>query len=378
MSDANAKPIRVFSGPSVTPEEVQERLTFAVCHPPASMGDVYQAACKRPCAILLIDGYFDVEPAVWHKEILWALDQGIAVYGAASMGALRAVEMAPFGMLGIGRIFEEYRGGLLEDDDDVALLHGPPESGFVSITEAMVNVRATLENARQRKILTERTAESLRAAAKSINFRERTWSAIFRLAADSIGAQRELTRIQEWLSNNLVNQKRLDAMQAISQLSHFVERWAAETQSESNSSRQHFEINTYWRHVTALQADRLIDRHDQSMLVRQSNSGQSIPDWEELRGVVRWLLLERSRQQNVPVDAMLVAREMQDFSHRFNFKTSSDADAWIAANHLTRKELQELLHENAQIKAMLTQCLPQALKAILDELRLSGEFEKLP
>src|SRR6266571_3221964 len=54
--------------------------------PPAGQGDVYRIAHKRPPAIGLIDGRFETCPAVWHKEILCALTQGIPVYGAASMG----------------------------------------------------------------------------------------------------------------------------------------------------------------------------------------------------------------------------------------------------------------------------------------------------
>jgi hypothetical protein len=74
------------------------------------------------------------------------LAAGIPVYGAASMGALRAAELAQFGMVGVGRIFEAYRDGVLEpfdepfeDDDEVAVLHGPPELGHRAMSEALVN-----------------------------------------------------------------------------------------------------------------------------------------------------------------------------------------------------------------------------------------------
>ena len=59
----------------------------------------------RPRAIGLIDGVFLDVPAVWHRELLWALSEGVHVFGAASMGALRAAELAPFGMRGVGTIF---------------------------------------------------------------------------------------------------------------------------------------------------------------------------------------------------------------------------------------------------------------------------------
>src|SRR5207247_669783 len=130
-------------GPTLSPDDARGELD-AVYLPPVSQGDVYRVALERPQAIGIIDGYFERVPAVWHKEILWALAQGIRVYGSASMGALRAVELAPFGMDGIGRIFEAYQKGILEDDDEVAVAHSPVEMGYRVLSEAMVNIRHTL------------------------------------------------------------------------------------------------------------------------------------------------------------------------------------------------------------------------------------------
>ena len=78
--------IYVFTGPTLRPQEGQKELD-AIYLPPVSQGDVYRVALKRPFAIGIIDGYFDRIPAVWHKEILWAMAEGIHVFGAASMGA---------------------------------------------------------------------------------------------------------------------------------------------------------------------------------------------------------------------------------------------------------------------------------------------------
>src|SRR5262245_52449653 len=121
----------VFAGPTLSPHEASD-FEF---RPPAAQGDFYRAARERPAAIGLIDGYFDERAAVLHKEILWALSERIPVYGAASMGALRAAELHVFGMRGIGRIFEDYRDGRLVADDAVALEHGPPETGYANLSE---------------------------------------------------------------------------------------------------------------------------------------------------------------------------------------------------------------------------------------------------
>ena len=115
--------------------------------PPAGRGDVLRAALRRPRVIAVVDGVFDRAPAVWHKEILFALSEGIHVYGAASMGALRAAELDRFGMRGIGEVYRAYADGSLEDDDEVAVAHGDARDGFRPVSDAMVDVRATLEAA---------------------------------------------------------------------------------------------------------------------------------------------------------------------------------------------------------------------------------------
>ncbi|RUX88390.1 hypothetical protein EN930_18015 [Mesorhizobium sp. M7A.F.Ca.CA.004.11.2.1] len=71
--------------------------------PPARCGDVMRAVLEGRKVIGLIDGLFESGPAVWHKEILFALDAGCRLLGAASMGALRAAECWQFGMIGIGK-----------------------------------------------------------------------------------------------------------------------------------------------------------------------------------------------------------------------------------------------------------------------------------
>ena len=129
----------IFAGPSLPPDMPAGVAGFER-RPPLRRGDLYLAALQRPALIGVVDGYFETAPTVWHKEILWAMSQGIHVYGAASIGALRAAELADFGMKGIGRVYQQFRTGELTDDDEVAVLHGPADVSYVQVTEAMVNV----------------------------------------------------------------------------------------------------------------------------------------------------------------------------------------------------------------------------------------------
>jgi hypothetical protein len=203
----------IFAGPSLPPVFRPDNPELEWC-PPVKQGEVYKAALARPAIIRIIDGYFEVTPTVWHKEILWAMAQGIHVYGAASIGALRAAELHTFGMVGIGRIFEAYRDGTLEDDDEVAVLHGPEELGYPAVTDAMVNIRATLDKAVDAGMLDRSLAGRLTEIGKSLFYKERSWDAILRAAARDLSPM-PLDHLAAWLSTGQIDQKRIDTLEMI-------------------------------------------------------------------------------------------------------------------------------------------------------------------
>jgi hypothetical protein len=204
----------IFAGPSlgIPDPGIVGRIDI---RPPAACGDIARAAAERPRAIGLIDGLFETVPSVWYKEIIFALGQGIAVFGASSMGALRAVELAPFGMIGIGEVFQAFLNGNIEDDDDVAVLHGPAELGFVTVSEAMVNVRATLRAAAASGTVRTEEALTLSIAAKSLFYKERTWKRII-VAGTEAGVSRFSTEaLAAWLPTNIIDLKRRDALDLV-------------------------------------------------------------------------------------------------------------------------------------------------------------------
>jgi hypothetical protein len=204
----------IFAGPTLPP-------SARPTHPdiewlaPVRQGELYRAALNRPLVIGIIDGYFETTPTVWHKEVLWAMAQGIHVFGAASTGALRAAELDAFGMRGIGRVYEDFRDGVLTDDDEVAVLHGPAELGYPPVTEAMVNIRATLAAAARVGVIAPSWAGRLAAVAKTLFYKERTWRAVLDAEGASGADAAALSRLEAWLSAGRVDQKRLDALQMV-------------------------------------------------------------------------------------------------------------------------------------------------------------------
>ena len=168
----------VFLGPSLPWAEARKLAPGARLCAPARQGDVWRALQKRPRAIALIDGVFEAQPSVWHHELLDALDAGVAVFGAASMGALRAAELASFGMIGIGRIYRWLQEGVIQDDAEVALLHAGREQAFRALTLPLVNVRAAALEAQRQRLLTPLLARRLIESAGRIFYQERSWPAV--------------------------------------------------------------------------------------------------------------------------------------------------------------------------------------------------------
>ena len=186
----------IFIGPTLPAAEVSAKLPAATVLPPAAVGDVLRASRKRGIKrIAIVDGYFERMAAVWHKEILLALERGIAVHGAASMGALRAAELAPFGMIGAGGIYRDFARGRLVADDEVAVAHLPAEYGFRPTSDALVNLRDGIARA---PMLSDRTRAALVELARARFYRERSWDT---LVADAHAAKlpaRQLAAFAAW------------------------------------------------------------------------------------------------------------------------------------------------------------------------------------
>lgn len=205
----------VFSGPSLTPAD-RARYPSIRFLPPVASGDLFAQVRAATERVAIIDGYFGDRRAIGHKEILWAMARGVAVLGGASLGALRAAELDVYGMLGVGEIYRGYRSGVLVDDADVAVVHGPEHVGYAPLSIALVDVRATLDALETRGLLGRAERDRLWAAARGLHFSERTWesldAAAGRYGSQGSGGPRGLAAAH-------VERKRLDALAVLRRIS---------------------------------------------------------------------------------------------------------------------------------------------------------------
>jgi hypothetical protein len=167
----------VYLGPTLAHSTAQSCLD-ATYLPPIKRGDL--ATLPDDIQIVaIIDGVFHQSLAVSPKEVIALLDRGVRLYGASSIGALRAAETHMYGMIGVGEIFEMYRNGQIDADDEVALAYCP--STHRPTSEPLVNIRFALRAAVARGIIFQKEADEIIRTLKDLYFPLRSYQLVSRL-----------------------------------------------------------------------------------------------------------------------------------------------------------------------------------------------------
>jgi hypothetical protein len=366
--------IFIFLGPTLPVEEARRELD-AIYLPPVSQGDVLQAVAAGPWAIGIIDGYFEHVPAVWHKEILWALSRNIRVVGSSSMGALRAAELENFGMKGVGKIFEAFHRGELEDDDEVAVAHGPAESGYLAGSEAMVNMRHTLAAAEAAGVIVSSTHEALVAVAKGLFYPERDLS---RMLAEGLSKGlpgSEIQALKDWWPAGRIDQKREDALALLRLL-----RAQAEADEETPPARFVFQHTEAWEELCR-------DGRQRSGLGGLAPA-QGWPVELRLQGEEAWarardqarlraLGLEAAHRDREEVDPAHLGQAIEAFRRDRGLLHTEELDRWLTTQAISRQGFLRLMEEETLLTTIDAITAPSLEAHLANQVRTEGNFGTL-
>jgi len=370
--------IYVFLGPALAEKEARAELD-AVYLPPAAAGDVYRLWQRRPRAIGIVDGYFDHVPAVWHKEILWMMEHGVHVFGAAGLGALRAAELDSFGMRGSGWIYQAFREGTLDRDDEVAVRHAAAEDGYRPLSEAMVNIRRTLHAAREQDIISAVTLDTLAAAAAALFYRDRTWPELLLAAEVAQADLGELDALRRWLPAGRIDQQAADATAMLREMRGFLARDPAPQQvSWAMSDTAMWEVakhraDTVTRDGQAVAPPPIAE----SLLDEIRLLGPDAFDAACCRSLLRVFAADFARREGAAVDRDRLDDALAEFRTRRNLGQEAELTRFLADNELSAEEFERLIAVNEMVRWACGQAEPEALGEFLADLRLSGEYPKL-
>ncbi len=371
--------IIVFLGPSLPLAEAGALLD-ADYRPPARAGDLYAATLGKPQAIALIDGLFEAVPAVWHKEILHALEQGISVYGASSMGALRAAELHAFGMRGVGRIFEQYASGALEDDDEVALVHAPAEGGYRAMSEPMVNIREGLRRALAMGLLTPHTHDLLLGMAKSQFYPDRSWSALGRRALDAGAAQEEVERLLAFVEREKPDLKREDARALLCRMAEDARRGFAPRVPGFRLERSIF---FHRLAETTERAAAGADCAGETGVAREDIVHHAMLTLEERTIILRDALLAAlvtgasSGQSGAPIGQAQIRERAEIFRRERRLFSTEAMNAWLQANAMSAEAFEQMMRVDAQVARLLAEHGGSLQGQVIAELQRRGRLAEI-
>ena len=368
----------VFVGPSLS-VQVASRILDAIYMPPAKQADVVSAVYRfQPDVIGIIDGALYPDLAVWHKEILFALENGVAVYGAAGVGAVRAIETGAAGMIGVGRIFEDLQQRGIFGDDEVTCQFERRDGGYVRLSEPLVNLRATFEAARDNGLINTETCERLAAAAKTVRFQDRHLDVILSRAIEQGVPPSSLDRLKGYCRDHYVDLQKQDAVSLLEILKSLPAPGSAKNQStvdHMDATVLHtlkYRDRSVWHRNVEIPlyalADYVAVHHPATdrLMAHAKNRylAQCLADW-----------------MGAEVSDDEVTWEAQSFRAQQGLGGETDFQKWVAENDLSVEEFDELMRQNARIRKLqkwaLTRLSRRRLtKIVLDELRLNNEYQE--
>jgi hypothetical protein len=368
----------IFLGPSLSIDEARSLLPLAVFHPPAAQGDLLAAVDRDGAEIIgLIDGTFHQNLSVWHNEVCYLLNRGITVYGASSMGALRAVETERFGTIGVGCVYRWYRDGIITGDDEVALLHGDEYSSFRPLSEPLVNIRASVMRAVSEGLLDSVFADLLINVARSLYYPDRQIPTILQNCQDLGSSADQLRAAERALTLGYVDLKHADARELLVTIARVLDG------SIERPKPVQFEFTRSSVFETLYNLDRKIYVEDRSVSLQNIAEHVALhcSEFEEIRrsALDRAIVTFFGLLLDIRATPDEIGAEQKTFCDKHGLSSPDALNEWLRLNAFSEGDLWEYLAQEAICRrlrrwALTARSLDRGCKALLDELRMRGSF----
>jgi hypothetical protein len=202
--------VKVYAGLSLDEHEVHSVIPNAIFAPAIKRGDTLIDIRHGTHVIVIIDGRFQQSMAVSPTELMDALRCGVRIYGSSSMGAMRAAELEPYGMIGHGKIFEYIKDTAYFRDDYLGQVF--TSGKHKSKSEPYVNFMFSLLDMLEKNEIDQQTYDVLEPMYRALHFSERDlYTLIDKIREDHPNGEKMLVNIAKKAFSKH-NQKREDGM----------------------------------------------------------------------------------------------------------------------------------------------------------------------
>jgi hypothetical protein len=293
------------------------------------------------------------------------------------MGALRAVETEGFGTVGVGRIFEWYRDGVIDGDDEVALFHGDEAANFQPMSLPLVNIRATVARAVEEGELDGPTGSVLIDVARALYYPERNVASIAAGLTDHGCSQSTVARVTSLLTDKMLDLKREDARLLLAALHRVVDG------IETLPPKVEFDFARSGVFETLYNLDRRVERGGSTVSMEDiaEHVAMYAPDYRDIRrgAMDRAVTVYFGKQVGLTVSMEEVAAERTRLLSTHGITGQEAEAAWLDRNAWSDEDLDEYAEEEAMCMKLrrwvaTTRSFDRGAKDVLDELRRRGTF----
>lgn len=137
------------------------------------------------------------------------------------MGALRASELETYGMIGVGKVFEMYRNGVIESDDEVAVTFDAGSNEALSVP--LVNIRMTVEAAKNAGVIDPVQAAAIIGVARKLFYPDRNYqNVVFESEKNGIISGIEKKKLLDFIKLNEIDIKYQDAILVLEKIKELI------------------------------------------------------------------------------------------------------------------------------------------------------------
>jgi TfuA-like protein len=255
--------------------------------------------------------------------------------------------------------------------------HGPPETGYLPLSEAMVNIRETLAAAERAGIITGATRAALVGIAKELFYHDRTFERVLERAAERSVPSGEIAALRAWWPKSRVDQKRADALAMLEAMQallaqapgpmqvDFVLEWTEvwnDATTAAAAFRQPGGGSAAW-----LPHDRVLEE-----LRLEAGTYLAVRD----RALLRLLAEHEAERPRHMANAGARHETLARLRARHGLFTRADLDRWLEANAIDRRRLERIVDQEVQLEAVRALAAPALRHYLLDELRLRNDFAR--
>jgi hypothetical protein len=284
------------------------------------------------------------------------------------MGALRAAELDEFGMIGKGAVYQAFRDGVLEDDDEVAVVHADSTQDYAVLSEAMVNLRHGLALALGGGAITPQSHDKLIAHAKAQPYPERSWAMI---DDDGLLEAAEREALAAFLAREKPDLKRADALALLDYVAPL-----ARTLPDPFVPRFEFEATVFWDQLIAA--------------VRMSPEMRSGVPIEAIRAhvgaiedhapamfdgaLLLYLCVKEAQRSRVDVSDGQIESATTRFRIRHDIVTPEKLTAWLGEQRMNDTEFAGLMRVEALVQAVAKHHSPGLDAFLPAQLKRQGRY----